>query len=247
MHISKPFFYKLLLSILTLLGLAGWATASNLTVFPVGVLLNAQKPATEITVQNDDAAAKVIQLELMEWRQQNGEDIYTPSRDLLLNPPVFTLQPGKSQLIRLGLDKPGKNMEELAYRLYINEVPPPPKPGFTGLQMALRIGIPVFVEPDQPGKSKLEWQASRDNDGNIKLKVANTGNVHTKLLDFELKETEQNRRFAKQSGGFYLLPGQTREISFKPDLDWQGGRLTLTANTSRGSVEAALALEKAQR
>jgi len=164
MQIGKHSIYKLLLAIAAILGMAGPAVAANLTVYPVGVILNAQKPASEINLQNDDEAPKVIQIELMEWSQKDGQDIYTPSRDLLVNPPVFTLQPGKTQLIRLGLNKPSKNAEELSYRLYINEVPPPPKPGFTGLQMALRVGIPVFVEPKQPAKPKLEWQASRNGD-----------------------------------------------------------------------------------
>src|SRR5690606_22739309 len=108
---------------------------------------------------------------------------------------------------------------------------PPPKPGFTGLQMALRLGIPVFVEPHQPAKPKLEWQVSRNDDGSIKLTVANTGNVHMKLLDFELKETKQNRTLTKKNRSFYLLPGQSRELSFKPDFDWQGNSLKLLANT----------------
>jgi fimbrial chaperone protein len=245
MQIGKHSIYKLLMFMVTAFGLAGWANAANLTVYPVGVILNAQKPAGEINLQNDDEAPKVIQIELMEWSQKDGQDIYTPSRDLLVNPPVFTLQPGKTQLIRLGLNKPTKNAEELSYRLYINEVPPPPKPGFTGLQMALRLGIPVFVEPHQPAKPRLDWQARRNGDGSIKLRVANTGNVHMKLLDFELKEAEQSRTLAKESGGFYLLPGQSRELSFIPEFDWQGNRLKLSTNTGRGLVEAALALETA--
>jgi len=246
MQISKHSFFKLLLALITVVGMAGWAVASNLTVYPVSVILNAQKPAGEINLQNDDDAPKVIQIELMEWSQKDGQDIYTPSRDLLVNPPVFTLQPGKTQLIRLGLNKPVKNPQELSYRLYINEVPPPPKPGFTGLQMAMRLGIPVFVEPHQPAKPKLEWQASRNHDGSIKLTVANTGNAHMKLLDFELKEAEQSRALGKENRSFYLLPGQSREISFIPEFDWQGDRLKLSANTGRGLVETALALEKAQ-
>ncbi|PKO91071.1 MAG: molecular chaperone [Betaproteobacteria bacterium HGW-Betaproteobacteria-1] len=246
MQISKHPIYKLLLAIAVILGMAGPTAAANLTIYPVGVILNAQKPAGEINLQNDDEAPKVIQIELMEWSQKNGQDIYTPSRDLLVNPPVFTLQPGKTQLIRLGLNKPSKNAEELAYRLYINEVPPPPKPGFTGLQMALRVGIPIFVEPQQPAKPKLEWQASRNGDGNIQLTVTNTGNVHMKLLDFDLKEAEQNRTLAKESRSFYLLPGQSRELSFIPEFDWQGNSLKLSTNTGRGLVETALALEKAQ-
>ncbi|PKO25439.1 MAG: molecular chaperone [Betaproteobacteria bacterium HGW-Betaproteobacteria-8] len=245
MHIGKHSFFRLTLALITVLGMAGWAVASNLTIYPVRVMLNAQKPAGEINLQNDDEAPKVIQVELMKWSQKDGQDIYTPSRDLLVNPPVFTLQPGKTQLIRLGLNKPTKNPEELAYRLYINEVPPPPKPGFTGLQMALRVGIPVFIDPSQPAKPKLEWQASHSADGSIRLVVTNKGNVHMELLDFQLTEPSKNKIISKENKHFYLLPGQSRELSFKPDFNWQGDRLKLSANTGRGLVETALALEKA--
>ena len=41
-----------------------------------------------------------------------------------------------TQIIRIGLNRRVDKTQELAYRLYISEVPPPPKEGFTGLRIA---------------------------------------------------------------------------------------------------------------
>lgn len=246
MQTGKNIILRLAIVCFTTLGIAGWAIASNLTVYPVRVLLDEHKPAGELSLQNNDQSPKVIQVELLKWTQQDGEDVYTPSRDLLVNPPVFTIQPGQSQLIRVGMNRRSKNLEELAYRLYIQEVPPPPKPGFTGLKMALRIGVPVFVNPSQTVKPDLNWKASRIDNGEIRLTVANRGNVHMELIDFQLTEPTENKVISKDSKHFYLLPGQSRELILKPAFDWKGDRLNLSANTGRGPVETTLVLDKAK-
>jgi CBS domain containing-hemolysin-like protein len=38
-------------------------------------------------------------------------------------------------------------VNEIAYRLVLDEIPPPPEPGFKGLQVALKINFPIFVQP----------------------------------------------------------------------------------------------------
>jgi fimbrial chaperone protein len=124
-----------------ILGFSFSATAASLTVSPIRVVLDGKNHCAVVTLRNTGQEARVVQVELLRWTQEAERDVYTPTRDLLVNPPVFTLAPGQSQLIRVGLNRSPDAAQELAYRLYIQEVPPPSRPGFTGLQMALRIGV----------------------------------------------------------------------------------------------------------
>lgn len=47
-----------------------------------------------MTLQNDGAQSAVFQLRVMVWRQENGEDIFEPTREVLVNPGLFELKPG---------------------------------------------------------------------------------------------------------------------------------------------------------
>jgi fimbrial chaperone protein len=42
-------------------------------------------------------------VQLFAWSQDAGQDILQPTTDLLVSPPVFTVQPGQSQLLRIAL------------------------------------------------------------------------------------------------------------------------------------------------
>ena len=89
-------------------------------------------------------------------------------------------------------------------------MPPPPKPGFTGLQVALRVGVPVFVPPLAPAVRRLEWSAQIAADGAIHLSAQNTGNTHVQVTDFELGVPGASEPLAHQTALAYVLAGQRR-------------------------------------
>lgn len=238
-------FFGLAAVFLGIAGLSPGAAASNLAINPIRVVLDGKNPSAVITLQNASQEARVIQTELLRWTQEGGHDVYTPARGLLVNPPVFTLPAGQSQLIRIGLNRTPDANQELAYRLYIQEVPPPPKPGFTGLQMALRIGVPVFVSPKAAPNPKIRWQANRTPTGLIQLTVTNEGNFHLHLTDIRLMEPDNHRQIIDwYRVHTYLLPGQSRHLMVKPEFDWTGDHINLSVRTDRGAVDTELVLEK---
>lgn len=238
-------FFGLAAAFLAILVFSFRATASDLVVSPTRMVLDGKNPSAVMTLRNAGQEARVIQAELLRWTQEGAKDVYTPTRDLLVNPPVFTLPAGRSQLIRVGLNRSPDVDQELAYRLYIQEVPPPRKPGFTGLQMALRIGVPVFVSPKAPLYPRIRWQATRTPTGMIKLTVTNEGNFHILLTDIRLMEPSNHRQII---GWYrvhtYMLPGQTHELALTPEFDWKGDRFNLSTRTDKGVVDTELALEK---
>ena len=121
------------------------AHAGSFSISPIRLDLSATARTAALTVRNDDREA-LVQAEIMLWEQVDGQDRLTPTRDLLVSPAVFTLPPNGSQLVRVALRSPPADAtRELSYRLILQEVPQTASPGFSGLQVALRLSVPVFV------------------------------------------------------------------------------------------------------
>jgi fimbrial chaperone protein len=234
----------------TLLALVFNATAqaASLSVSPILVTLDEKKHSAALTLKNESNEARVIQTELLGWTQENGENIYTPTRDILVNPPIATLQPGQSQVIRLGLNRKADKTKELTYRLYISEVPPPHKEGFTGLRIALRLGIAVFVPPKAKPIDKLDWKAARSPEGALQLTLRNSGNRHMRLTSLKVRDPGNGQQLAEwQPSPTTLLAGQSRQISLPLPPGWQGKQLGLLAGTDEGQTETSIELDQAAR
>lgn len=221
---------------------ASLSHAGSFTVNPVRVTLSPSERVAAITVSNHGAEASVIQLETSSWSQQDGKDVLTPSNEILATPPIFTLQPGRSQIVRVGLRRPPDAQHELTYRLVLREVPPP-QPIAQGLRVALAISMPVFVVSAHPSFSNLAWRAVRLHDGRIQLQATNTGSAHVQIGSIELTSPRSASPIVEQSVATYVLPGNTRGWTFKSTVGVDAGSvLRLRATTDSGDVQAKVAV-----
>lgn len=216
--------------------------AGSFTVNPVRVTLSPGHAVAAITVRNDGSEASVIQLETSRWTQQGGTDALTPTAEILATPPIFTLPPGGSQIVRVGLRRAPDAQRELTYRLVLREVPPP-QPIAQGLRVALAISMPVFVPATHPAFSNLQWQAVRLAAGRIQLQATNTGSAHVQIGLIELTSAGSASPVVRQSVATYVLPGNTRSWTLKSTTDVPpGSMLQLLATTDGGDVQAKIAL-----
>jgi fimbrial chaperone protein len=220
------------------------AQAGTFVVSPVRATLSASQQVGALTVRNDGTEPTVVQLEVLSWSQQDTRNVYEPTREILATPPIFTLSPGGSQIVRVGLRRAPDPQRELSYRLYLQEVPPPPKPDFQGLQVALRIGVPVFVLPPAPAKPVLRWQLSRTPQGQLKLTLSNGGNAHIQVANFRLVPAGGEPLPTLQAAA-YVLPGQSRDwlVEAGPAPP-PGSALRLFAQTDAGDIQAELVVEQ---
>src|SRR5215469_11000812 len=128
-----------------MLAAAGPAAASSISVAPIRVELSGTKRTAVLTVRNADDAPVVVQARPVAWSQRDGEDQLDDTHDLVVTPPLFTV-PGKGQqVLRVALLRDADATRELDYRLVLSEVPSSVTPDITGLRVALRITLPVFV------------------------------------------------------------------------------------------------------
>ena len=158
----------------------------------------------------------VVQTAILAWSQADGKDEYTPADGALATPPLATIPPSGEQIVRVGLRRAPDPRTELAFRLYVQEIPGSERPSFSGLQVALRVGIPVFVAPSGPVTRKLEWTAKRQADGRLALTVENRGNVHLQIVGMTLIAPLSRTEVAQENGLAYVLPGQSRTWLLKP-------------------------------
>ncbi len=236
----------LLLCALSLL-VPGPARGASWEVDPVRVELSQKQQTSAITIRNISSESTTIQLKAVAWTQTGGKDVFTPTKELLISPPIVTIPANGEQIIRVALRKKSVGMNELTYRINLQELPAHPTPGFTGLQVALRIGVPVFVKP-QKGKGLPQgaWVIARMSDARLKVGVQNHSNEHLQISDISLFVPGSTQAIAVESGSSYVLAGQAREWVLKSNSNESisGGRIQLKANTDAGDVDTELALGK---
>lgn len=217
--------------------------AGSFSVSPVRVTLSAKQKASALTIINQGAEATTVQLELLAWSQdEEGKDVFSPTKDILANPPVLTLQPNAKQVIRLGLRQPPNGSQEGSYRLFLQELPAPAKEGFMGLKVALRMSIPIFVLPPTFIKPDVVWRL-QNKEGQLVVHAHNQALAHIQMLSFDI-EPENQAALPNQAAVAYLLAQQKRQWPIKDQTLAVGTKVLLKAKTDAGLLEVPLIVEE---
>ncbi|MBU4181711.1 MAG: fimbria/pilus periplasmic chaperone [Gammaproteobacteria bacterium] len=176
--------------------LCAWsAQAGSLSVMPVVVALSDHKVREAITVTNQGDERVTTHVDVVSWTQSDGKDIFAPTTDVLLNPGVFTLEPGQVQVLRLGWRGQPPLDTERSYRILLREVPPAaptqaPSTSLAGalpsqVRVLLELRIPIYVAPRQV-VHRPEWQTRRVDGDTLDVHFSNLSNVHTVVHDLQL-------------------------------------------------------------
>jgi len=226
---------------------AATANAGSFTVNPVRLTLSATQTVAAVTVKNVGSEATVVQLETRSWAQQDGQDALASTEEILATPPILTVPPGGSRIIRVGLRRAPDPQRELTYRLFLREVPPP-EPIAQGLRVALLISMPVFVVPPHAPAPQLAWRALRTPDGNIRLQAHNSGHSHIQLGQLEIGAASGGSPVATRNMADYLLPDNGREwLIAAKSAPPPGTMLSIASQADIGLVQAKVTLEDETR
>lgn len=205
-----------MLPILFFLSFFSLVFPSEWKVSPIKIELNPMDRTSSITVYNVGDVPINFQVKAMEWTQDNeGKDVYKDTQDIIFFPKVFTLEPGKERVIRIGI-KALNPIQERTYRLFIEQIPPSVIKEEAVLRIALRIGVPIFVKPL---KEDVRWVITKKaiENGAFVLEFQNTGNVHIRINSIRLRgiDTQGREVFSKNIEGWYVLAGAKRIFSEK--------------------------------
>ena len=219
--------------------MSGVVVAQNsFTVTPLRVDLSPKAPAAIIDVINTSAGALTLQVQQRAWVQNEGSDTQADTRDLILSPAIFTLQPGEKQVVRIALRSAPDAQRERAYRVFVSEVPTPQlkvTPDASGFRVALRMDLPLFVAPLNAAAPQPSY--ALDATG-ARLTVRNTGDAHLRYTDFTV--VQAGRKLAELPI-FTVLAGSERRFELPRDKLGAGGGLRVQANSNAGPIDAAVA------
>jgi fimbrial chaperone protein len=181
------------------------AVAGSLQVDPIRLEINSGRRTATLRVTNQEQTPVAIRAYALTWSQVDGEDRYVESSAVIVSPPIFTIPGGATQLIRVGLRNPSG--EARAFRLMVEEVPQASPGG--GVQVALRLNLPLFVSI-QPGTAQeLGWSASRGADGLWTVEASNRGRNYVRVEPAAAKAAT-GIDFAGNVNLGVVLPGSRR-------------------------------------
>ncbi len=174
------------------------------------------------------------------WRQVEGQDELTATQDIITAPPVFTVAPGQTQIIRVGFRRQPKAEKELSYRIILSQVPDQVTPD-QGVNIVLRMSLPVFYTPRKTEPTP-EWTLSGNNN-ELELSLHNSGLQHLQIKKITLlSSADSDVALAEIEGAGYVLPGSSRSWSVKPLQTVSAKQLLLKMETTRGEMEYKVTL-----
>lgn len=181
---------------------------SALGVSPTGLILSQDEPVSSLTLMNERDIPITIQITMVRWEQTILKDIYTPTDEVVVTPQIFQLPAHGSQLVRIGLEEPFFGLKERAYRLFAEEVLPQSKK-MSGVQIAIRVSLPVIVKASVPVQQRLIWH-SVIKDKIASITMQNKGNNVLFISQLQLF-SDPHRALTKQVSTFaYILPGNKK-------------------------------------
>ena len=229
------------------------ARASDIGVSPVAVHLDKANDRASVNVVNNGDQAVVMQAEVIDWRRDASatkED--GPTTDMIVNPAVFTMQPGQTQVVRIGMRKPAQATQEGTYRIVLREVPTPPKPGEVRtagqVRVLMALRVPVYVAPLNVVNAP-RWQAVREDDGTVVASLQNEGNVHVRVGRLRLRAEGADPTAAPSSDqavAEVVFPGEAKKfrVPAVAVASARTERMLLEIATDQGPFEVPVTLAR---
>nr|WP_315252740.1 fimbria/pilus periplasmic chaperone [uncultured Duganella sp.] len=225
---------------LMVVALLAWpVVAANLQISPVMINLRAGQGASGITLQNLGEAPVYGQVRVYQWDQKDGDDVLTPTADVVASPPIIQIASKSSQMIRLVRRSEQLPASELTYRILIDEIPKDGGPA-SGVDIRLRYSVPLFVLPaDERATPQLAWSVFK-KEGAWMLRVHNSGTQRAQIGALQLSNAA-GQQFEIAAGLFgYVLAGRVREwrLPTSGDADLNG-TLAVKANINARPTSAS--------
>lgn len=219
------------------------AGGSELEVSPVVLNLAPGETSATIEVRNRGDGPVTIQARPYDWSQTADDDVLTPTAEVILSPPIFTVPARGSQTLRLMLrgDAVTAADRDRSYRLLLDEVPSAQRDA-EQVQMTLRLSLPVFAASG-PSAPALAWTSSRAPGGVLILTATNRGSSHVRVSEVQatLADGSAGRVTAQGRSPYVLAGAGKRWILEAPDAG-PGATVRLRVVTQVGASDVTLSL-----
>lgn len=217
--------------------------ASTFNIAPIRANLSGGHHTEVLTLANVEDEPVVVQVLVVRWSQEKGEDQLDETRDILATPPVLQIGPKSEQIVRVALRQQPDAARELSYRIVFQEVPQTAATQFMGLRVALRLSVPVFIAP-AAGKpvADVVWEARWLPDGKLEVAATNRGNAHLQVTDFEVQLADAGSKIRGITSK-YVLPGSRMSWVLTPPADaTHQGPIRIHGRSDQGEFSADVAV-----
>jgi fimbrial chaperone protein len=209
-RLAHPGFVALV-AMLAMATMASPALASTVSIDRTRVYLSRARASELITLTNDSDEPIRLQVTAHRWTQAPGEPIrLEPTEDVIFFPALMTIEAKQSRAIRVGLSR-APDDQERAYRLIIEELPPPPRAGGAQLTVLTRLSVPVFVQPAK-AEPKLAVTALAATADGMTVTIVNHGSMHVMVENVAIqgRDRESHPTGSAEAAGWYVLAGSTQ-------------------------------------
>jgi len=215
---------------------AGFAArAQSLSVLPVNVFLAPGQNAASLTVTNRGDHETAIQIRPYAWNQPDGNDQLAATDAVVVSPPLVSIAPGATQVVRLILRHPAQDRES-TYRILLDQIPPPAEPGV--VHVVLRLSIPIFALPAVRALPHLQFHMESEG-GQLYLVGTNDGLRHEAIRDIEIATGDGGKLKTEAGVSPDILAGVTRRwhIIVPGSLPLTNETLRLTGRADSGAID----------
>jgi fimbrial chaperone protein len=220
----------------------------NFSVNPIKVYFNSSNKTNVLEVKNNSEEKVTLNLVANEWSHDHeGNNIYSPTKDLIFFPKILTINKDEEKIIRIGSRLPSGSLEK-TYRIFLEEVATPGQQDTTSVRMLMRVGVPVFISPlstvSEGSIEKIELQK-----GNLEITVKNKGNIHLLMRSIKAKGADEFGKevFNTERGGWYLHAGNSKNITMNIPVEscYKTKNLQITVDTDKLSMDKNIEIDKA--
>jgi len=126
---------------------AAQGTGGSILIWPVNPVIEADKRAAALWLENPGKAPITLQIRIYDWAQAEGRNVYAAQDRILGTPPIVTIAPGGKQLVRLTRTALTPAASEAAYRVVVDEIPAAHAAGEAGAAVSFRMrySLPLFA------------------------------------------------------------------------------------------------------
>jgi len=222
--------------------IAAPASASTFNISPIRAELANSHRTEALTITNAEDSPVVVQVRVVSWSQKGGAELLEDTRELLATPPVLQIAANSQQIVRVALRREPEPAQELTYRVIFEEVPQAAPKDFTGLRVALRLSIPVFVAPAHGSAgAEVTWASRWLPNGQLELAATNNGSGHLQITDFEAQFPGSLMPLRGVTSK-YVLPGSRMSWTLTPPADaTRQGVIPIRGHSDRGDFSADVA------
>ncbi len=194
------------------------AHASDFMVEPVSVHIEKGASTQTLSIENRGANAVRLQVTGFAWEQTSASDMkLVPTDDLVFFPQLLEVAPGQHRAVRVGITTPGDGKTERTYRIFVEELPSLASqmgPMSMGVGVRMKLGIPIFVDPEKPAP-RGEIAIAGMRNGRLSFELANHGNAHllAQRIDVVGKNAGGAQVFDTPVSGWYVLAGREHDFT----------------------------------